>query len=161
MPRIGLTICFAGGAALAACSGSEPLKPAPNTTDGTTHDTAVVTTTPKPTPPDPVVSSFALSGVISGHEPGADTTKVAPVPNAGVTLVKIAGVDGDTLVPSVTVARATTDAAGRFHLENLAPAYYRIDVTAPAGSAYLDGVWGIGPARQSEVTVYISLRRKN
>jgi hypothetical protein len=86
---------------------------------------------------------------------------VVPVPNAGVTLVKIAGVDGDTLVPNVTITSAATDTAGKFRLENLAPAYYRIDVTAPAGSPYLDGVWGTGPARQSEVTVYIALRRKD
>jgi len=154
--RIGL---LAGLTAIVACSASEGLSPAPNA-DSKGSDTAVVTTGSKPQTPPPVVSSFTLSGVVSGHEPGLDTTKVEPVANATVTLVKIADVDGDTLKPSVTVTSATTDGAGSFRIENLAPAYYRIDVTAPVGSAYLDGVWGIGPARQSEVSVYIALRRK-
>jgi hypothetical protein len=152
---------LAAAVTIGACSGTEQLSPAP-TNDGTSHgsDTAVVTTGPKPPTPPPVVSSFALAGTVVGHEAGMDTTKVSPVPNASVTLVKVAEVDGDTLKPSVTVASTTTDAAGKFRLENLPPAYYVVSVTAPAGSPYLDGGWGIGPARQTEVTVYIALRRK-
>jgi hypothetical protein len=151
-----------GAVTIVACSGSDPLKPSPGTTaDGFNRDTAIATSpTPPSQPPAPVVSSFALSGTIVGHEPGADTTRVVAVPNATVTLVKIAGVNGDTLVPSVTVTSATTDAAGKFRIENLAPAYYRIDVAAPAGSVYQNGVWGVGPARETEVTVYIALARK-
>lgn len=154
-------------AAAGACSGSEPLSPAP-TTDaqggaGSIHngDTAVVSGPQKPPPPTPpVVASFALSGIISGHEPGTDTTKVSAVPNATITLVKVAGVEGDTLVPSVTTASTTTDAQGAFRLGNLAAAYYRIDVTAPAGSPFQNATAGIGPARESEVKVYVSLMRK-
>lgn len=77
-----------------------------------------------------MVSSFALSGVISGHDAGPDTTNVTALPNATVILVKVAGVNGDTLMPSVTVASTTTDAAGKYRLENLAPAYYRIDIVS-------------------------------
>jgi hypothetical protein len=160
-PRLILSLA-AATAMIAGCSGTENLSPAP-TSNGKSQgsDTAVVTTGPKPTSPAPVVASFALSGTVVGHEPGADTTNVVPVPNAAVTLVKIAGVEGDTLVPSVTAASTTTDAQGKFRLENLPPAYYRVDVAAPAGSPFLDGSWGVGPARDVEVSVYIALRRKN
>jgi hypothetical protein len=73
--------------------------------------------------------------------------------------VKIADVDGDTLKPSVITATSTTDALGAFRLESLAPAYYLIDVTPPAGSPFSHGAGGIGPARATEVKVVISLSR--
>ena len=151
-------------AAVAGCSGMGPLSPATSDKQGgsSSHggDTAVVTGPSKPTPPPDVVSSFALSGVISGHEPGADTTRIVPLANATVTLVKVGDVTGDTLRPSVTVASTTTDAQGAYRIANLAPAYYRVDVTAPANSPYLDAVGGIGPARETEVKLNIALARK-
>jgi len=153
-------------AAAAACSGMGPLSPAPTSDKqggSSSHgdDTAVVTGPSKPpTPPPDVVSSFALSGVISGHEPGADTMRIVPVASATVTLVKVGDVTGDTLKPSVTVASTTTDAQGAYRLANLAPAYYRVDVTAPANSPYQNAVGGIGPARATEVTLSIALARK-
>ena len=152
-------------AAVAACSGMESLSPTPTGDKqggGSSHgdDTAVVTGPAKTPPPPDVVSSFALSGVISGHEPGADTTRIVPLANATVTLVKVGDVTGDTLMPSVTVASTTTDAEGAYHLANLAPAYYRVDVVPPADSPYLNGVGGIGPARQTEVKLSIALARK-
>ena len=152
-------------AAVAACSGMDSLSPNPTSDKqggGSSHgdDTAVVTGPSKLPPPPDVVSSFALSGVISGHEPGADTTRIVPLPNATVTLVKVGDVTGDTLKPSVTVASTTTDAQGAYRLANLAPAYYRVDITAPAGSSYLDAVSGVGPAREDEVKLSVTLARK-
>jgi len=153
-------------AAVAACSGMESLSPGPTSDKqggGSSHgdDTAVVTGPSRPpTPPPDIVPSFALSGVISGHEPGTDTTRIVPLANATVTLVKVGDVTGDTLMPSVTVASTTTDAQGAYRLANLAPAYYRVDVSAPTGSPYLDAVGGIGPARETEVTLSIALARK-
>jgi hypothetical protein len=44
------------------------------------------------------------------------------MPNARVTLVKVAGVNGDTLVPSMTVTSTIIDASGGYRVENLAPA---------------------------------------
>jgi hypothetical protein len=159
------TAAIAAAVIVVACSGGASLSPAPNTDlngGGASHrdDTTVVSGPTKPPQVPPVVSSFALSGTINGHEPGADTMKVVPVPNAGLTLVKVAGVNGDTLSPSVTVASTTTDAQGAYRLENLAPAYYRIDITAPAGSPYVNATSGIGPARESEVMLSVSLARK-
>ena len=153
-------------AAIAACSGMESLSPGPTSDKqggGSSHgdDTAVVTGPSKTPPPPPdVVSSFALSGVISGHESGPDTTRIVPLANASVTLVKVGEVTGDTLRPSVTVASTTTDAQGTYRLANLAPAYYRVDVTPPADSPYLNAVGGVGPARQTEVKLDIALARK-
>jgi hypothetical protein len=161
MSRCPLSLGLLAAATIVACSGSEGLSPAPDENPGTRQDTAYASPAPTPPAPAPVVSSFTLTGTIVGHEPGADTTRVVAVPNAGVALVKIAGVDGDTLKPSVPVTSTTADAAGKFKIENLPPAYYRIDVTAPDGSPYDNGVWGVGPARQSEVSVYIALRRKS
>ena len=153
-------------AAVAACSGMDSLSPNPTSDKqggSSSHgdDTAVVTGPSKPpTPPPDIVSSFALSGVISGHEPGADTTRIVPLANATVTLVKVGEVTGDTLNPSVTVASTTTDAQGAYRLANLAPAYYRVDITAPADSPYLNAVGGVGPARETEVKLTLALARK-
>lgn len=151
-----------GLTALVACSGTEKLSSAPTDKVGAHAgpDTTIVTNPPTPSVPAPVLASFALSGLITGHDVGVDTSKVTPLPNAKVTLVKVASVDGDTLNPSVTVTSATTDAAGKFRLENVPSAYYRIDVTAPEGSPFLNGTGGVGPARESEVAVSIALRRK-
>lgn len=150
---------------MAACSGTETLAPGPSTvlSGGSTHgsDTTVSTgpQTPPP-PPAPIVSSFNLSGIVNGHEAGADTMQTFPVPGATITLVKVATVDGDTLQPSITTATAVTDAQGAYRMENLAPAYYRIDVVAPAGSPYENATSGIGPARATELKVYVSLARR-
>ena len=121
---------------LACSSGSDTLAPGPNTDldgGGAKHgnDTTITSNPQTPPPTPPVVSSFTLTGGVYGHEPGPDTMVVVVVPNAKVTLVKVGSVDGDTLKPSVTVATTTTDQQGGYRLENLAPAYYRIDVTAP------------------------------
>ena len=151
-------------AAVAACSGMGPLSSPTSDKQGggSSHsgDTAVVTGPSKPATPPDIVSSFALSGVISGHEPGADTTRIVPLANATVTLVKVGDVTGDTLKPSVTVASTTTDAQGAYRLANLAPAYYRVDVAAPVNSPYQDAVGGVGPARETEVKLSIALARK-
>ena len=151
--------------AAAACSGMGPLSPPTSDKQGggSSHggDTTVVSGPAKtPPPPAGVVSSFALSGVISGHEPGADTTRIVPLASATVTLVKVGEVNGDTLKPSVTVASTTTDAQGAYRLANLAPAYYRVDVTAPPASPYENAVGGVGPARETEVKLSIALARK-
>jgi hypothetical protein len=157
-----LTVIVAAGMIAAACS-ADSLDPAPSPdlrTGNKGSDTAIVSGPQTPPQVPPVVASFNLSGVVSGMEPGADTTRQSPLPNAGVTLVKVGTVEGDTLKPSVTVASTTTDANGAYRLENLPPAYYRIDYTAPAGSPFSDGSWGVGPARETEIRVNIALARK-
>lgn len=157
-----LTMLVAITTIVAACS-ADSLDPAPSPdlrTGAKGSDTAIVSGPQTPPQAPPVVASFNLSGVVSGMEAGADTTRQSPLPDAGVTLVKVAGVDGDTLKPSVTVASTTTDANGAYRLENLPPAYYRIDYTAPAGSPFSDRTWGVGPARETEIKVNIALARK-
>lgn len=155
---------LAAAATFAGCSGSG-LEPAPTTDlntagSGKSGDTTI-TTGPQPSPQlPPIVSSFALSGTLKGMEAGADTTLQDLVPNAGVTLVKTMSVSGDTLRPSVTVATTTTDAQGTYRFENLAPAYYRVEFTAPAGSPFADGAWAIGPARETEIILNVTLTRK-
>ena len=150
--------------ATAACSGSDTLSPGPSTSlSGGSHgsDTTVTGGPQNPPPPlPPVVSSFNLSGIIFGHEPGADTMQTAPVAGAAITLVKVATVDGDTLNPSVTTATTTTDAQGAYRIESLAPAYYVISIGAPAGSPYENATSAIGPARATEIRVFVSLARK-
>jgi hypothetical protein len=156
---------YAAAIVIGACSGTETLTPGPSTdlNGGASqpHDTSV-TTGPQnpPQPPPPVVASFNLSGAIFGREPGADTMKTVAVPGAMITLVKVGEVDGDTLNPSITTATTRTDAQGAYRIENLAPAYYRIDITAPTGSPYENATTGIGPARETEIRVFVSLQRK-
>lgn len=155
---------LAAAVVIAACSGSETLGPGPSTSlngGASRPNDTTVTSSPQnpPAPPPPIVSSFNLSGAIAGRVSGADTMQTVPVAGATVTLVKIAGVDGDTLKPSITTASTTTDAQGAYRIENLAPAYYRIDVGAPAGSPYVNATSGIGPARETEIKVFVTLGR--
>ena len=155
---------FAALVAFAACSGSETLSPGPSTSlnGGSNHgnDTTVNTGPQNPLPPPPpIVASFNLSGAISGRVPGADTMQTTPVAGATITLVQVGSVNGDTLNPSITTATTTTDAQGAYRVEQLAPAYYRIDITAPAGSPYENATSGIGPARETEVKVFVTLRK--
>ena len=152
-------------AGIAACSSDFGASPDDSTSAGGSGaprvDTATVGGPSQPPPPPPdLVASFTLIGVVSGHQLGPDTTKVVAVADAAVTLVKFGEANGDTLKPSAVVATATTDAQGGFRMENLPPAYYRVDVKAPAGSPFGDGAWGVGPARQSEVRVYVALPRR-
>lgn len=152
------------GVMMVGCSG-DGLSPAPGMDKqfgGSTHgsDTAVVSGPKQQPEVPPVVSSFALSGVVSGRDVGTDTSRVSPVSHAAITLVKVGSVTGDTLSPSVTVGSTTTDAQGAYRFENLAPAYYRVDVVAPAGSPFANATSGIGPARQTEVTLNVTLERK-
>jgi hypothetical protein len=158
-----LTVAAIAVAAAAACSAGS-LDPAPSTdvqTTGAKHGTDTAITTGPQTPPQlpPVVSSFNLSGLVSGMEPGTDTTRQVPLPNATVTLVKMMTVTGDTLVPSVTITSTTTDAQGAYRIENLSPAYYRIDFKAPGGSPFVDRSMAIGPARETEIKVSVGLER--
>jgi hypothetical protein len=162
--RILILSSVAAAATFAGCSAGG-LDPSPSTDvqssgSGKSSDTAITTGPQTPPQLPPVVSSFALSGTVNGMEPGTDTTRQDPVPNTGVKLVKTMTVEGDTLTPSITVASMTTDAQGKYRFENLAPAYYRIEFTAPAGSAFEDGAWAIGPARQTEIVVNVALARK-
>ena len=159
-----LTITALAVAAVAACS-ADSLDPAPSTDARTTgakrgSDTAITTGPQTPPQLPPVVSSFNLSGIVYAMEPGTDTTRQGPLPNARVTLVKMMTVTGDTLAPSETITSTTTDAQGAYRMENLAPAYYRIDFSAPAGSPFVDRAMAIGPARETEITVNIALERK-
>jgi hypothetical protein len=157
-----LTAAAIAVVAAAACS-ADSLDPAPSTdvqTTGTKRGTDTAITTGPQTPQlPPVVSSFNLSGVVSAMEPGADTTRQVPLPNASVTLVKMMTVTGDTLVPSVTITSTTTDAQGAYRIENLSPAYYRIDFKAPAGSPFVDRSMAIGPARETEIRMSVGLER--
>ena len=159
-----LTVAAFAVAAAAACS-ADSLDPTPSTdvhTTGATHETDTAVTTGPLTPPQlpPVVSSFNLSGVVYVMEPGTDTTRQVPLPNASVTLLKVMSASGDTLVPSVTITSTTTDALGAYRMENLAPAYYRIDFKAPAGSPFVDRAMAIGPARETEIKVSVALEQR-
>jgi hypothetical protein len=150
--------------AIAACS-ADSLDPAPSTdvqTVGAHHGSDTAITSNPQTPPQlpPVVASFNLSGTVLFMELGTDTTRQSPLPNAGVTVVKMMTVEGDTLMPSVTIGSTTTDAQGAYRFENLAPAYYRIDFDAPAGSPFVDRSMGIGPARETEIKLSVALERK-
>jgi hypothetical protein len=148
---------------LAGCSGS--FDPAPSTdlgSGGSTsgNDTTITTGPQTPSQLPPVVSSFNLSGTVFGMDGGTDTTRQTPLPNVSVKLVKTMSVQGDTLVPSVTVAAAITDAQGTYRVENLSPAYYRIEFGAPVGSPFMDGSSAIGPARETEIKMSVALPRK-
>lgn len=159
-----LILSSVAAATLAGCSGSG-LDPAPtggpNAAGSKNGGDTTITTGPQ-TPPQlpPIVSSFTLSGTLEGMEAGPDTTLQEAVPNAGVTLVKTMSVEGDTLRPSVTVGTTTTDAQGTYRFENVASAYYRVEFSAPAGSPFTDGAWGIGPAREPEIVLNATLTRK-
>ena len=77
--------------------------------------------------------------------------------------------ENGNVLPGVTVGvhsvsgtldrAATTDARGAYRMENLAPAYYRIDFKGPAASPFVDRSMAIGPARETEIKMSVGLER--
>jgi len=131
-------------------------------------DSATITVTAPVTPPPPPpdtgrgpapVASFALNVVAVGLLPGADTSATEPVAGTTIQLTRVAGVDGDTLKPSVIVGTATTNSRGEASFKDVAGGYYTILATPPAGSPYKPSSAGFSPPRATEVNVRITMRR--
>jgi hypothetical protein len=135
------------------------------TVDGHADSATVTVTTPLPPPPDTVVtvpapvSSFTLNVVTLGLLPGPDTLATEPVAGATITVTRVAGINGDTLNPSVSAGTAVTNTRGEASFRDLPGGYYTILATPPSGSPYRVTTWGLGAPRTSVVNVRIVLRR--
>ena len=120
-------------AALVACHDSGGTGPTqPQLKDGPSQP-AGGDSTGKPLP-----SSVDVSGHVVAVErfwpPAAngDTLRSAPLAGASVALLLRTGVDDGVF--EQPVAQTTTDAQGRWKLDDVAGGYYTLDVTPPAGS---------------------------
>lgn len=128
-------------------SPTAPVDPAPN------PDTAV-------SPPPPLPASFALTGVAVGVVTGSDTTRTVPVPAVTARLYRVRAADGSAVAETL-VGSAVADANGEFVFSDVASAYYRIDVAAPAGGPYVDGSVSIPPPWATQIRVHVVLHRKS
>ena len=138
------------------------------TIDEHTDSATITVTAPVPPPPPPPdtgrtlpqpVASFTLNLVTLGLLPGPDTAATEPVAGTTIKLTRVAGVNGDTLNPSVVVGTATSNARGEASFKDVPGGYYTILATPPAGSPYKSTTTGFGPPRTAEVNVRIVMRR--
>ena len=128
-------------------------------------DSATVTVIPAPLPPPPPppvqgVAQFSMTVVAMGPIPGTDTSRTERIAGATVTLVRIGGINGDTLTTPVSAGSAITNANGEARFTDLAGGSYSIRVTPLASSAYAETLTGIGPPTLSDISVHVTLRRK-
>jgi hypothetical protein len=75
-------------------------------------------------------------------------------------LYRVRAVDGSAVAETL-VGGAVADANGEFIFANLASAYYRLDVTAPAGGPYVDGSVSIAPPWATQIRIHVVLHRKS
>ena len=138
------------------------------TVDGFTDSATITVTTPPPPPPPPrdtvpslppPVATFSLNVVMVGLLGGPDTLSTEPIVGATIKLTRWAGVNGDTLNPSVDAGTAVTNARGEVSFKDLPGGYYLIVATPPAGSPYRSSNIALLPPRTSEVNVRIVTRR--
>jgi hypothetical protein len=98
--------------------------------------------------------------VAVGVESGTDTTRTVRIPAATARLYRVKAVDGSAVAETL-VGSAVADANGEFIFANLASAYYRLDVTAPAGGPYVDGSVTIAPPWGTQIRIHVVLHRKS
>jgi hypothetical protein len=110
---------------------------------------------PPPAPP----ASFTLTGVALGAESGIDTVRTVPLAGVTARIYRVQAADGSSVAESL-VGTATTDANGRFAFRDLASAFYRLDVVAPAAGPYVDASRLIAPPWSTAIVVHIVLPRK-
>ena len=128
-------------------SPTAPVDPAPG------PDTAI-------SPPPPRPASFTVTGAVVGVESGTDTTRTVRVPGTTARLYRVRTADGSA-VAATLVGSTVADANGEFSFANLASAYYRLDVTAPAGGPYVDGSVSIAPPWGTQIRIHVVLHRKS
>ena len=157
-PREALDIRDASGADGAGAdddssSTSQPTSPTAPVDPAPGPDTAV-------SPPPPRPASFTVTGVAVGVESGMDTTRTVRVAGATARLYRVKAPDGSAVAETL-VGSAVADANGEFTFANLGSAYYRLDVTAPAGSPYVDGSVSIAPPWAMQIRIHVVLHRKS
>jgi hypothetical protein len=130
----------------------QPTSPTAPATPGPGQDTALA--------PPTFAASFTLNGVVLGAEAGADTTRTIPLAGVTARIYRVRAADGGA-APETLIGTTASDANGRFVFRDLASAYYRLDVEAPAGGPYADASRPIAPPWSSEIGVHVVLLRKS
>lgn len=146
-----------GGNGSSSDSSSAPEQPGSTTgtADGPTQpDTAVQSPPPRP-------ASFMVTGFARGAVSTSDTTQTVPLGGVTANLYRVKMADGSPVEPEVLVGSRIADASGEFTFRDVASAYYRLEVKAPAGGAYADGSLTIVPPWSSAIAVYVVLPRKS
>jgi hypothetical protein len=131
--------------------------------DGFKDSATVMIIQGPPPPPPPTqtapVAEFNMTVVAFGRIPGTDTSHTERVSGSTITLSRVGGVSGDTLSTPQAAGSAVADANGEAKFTKLAGGSYTIKIVPPAGSAYLATQTGIGPPRQSDITVHVTMQR--
>lgn len=124
--------------------------------------TVVPAPQPPPTPtPQPALASFDLNASIVGAASGTDTTKIQPVAGAVVKLLRVGGVNGDSLSQSIDAGSAVSDANGAVSFKGLVGGSYTVSITPPADSPFAPSSTGFGPPRSSPAQFQFRLLRKS
>jgi hypothetical protein len=134
-------------------STTQPTSPTAPAQPGPGPDTAV-------TPPPPLPAAFSLTGVALGVEAGTDTTRTIRLSGVTARLYRVKAADGGATAETL-VGTAVADASGEFVFRDIASAYYRLDVVAPAGGPYQDGSVAIAPPWSTDIRAHVVLHRKS
>jgi hypothetical protein len=127
-------------------SPTAPADPAPGS------DTAI-------TPPPPRPAAFTLEAVALGVQPGEDTTRTVRLAGVTARLYRVRAADG-TAIPEALIGSVVANGNGEMVFRDLSSAHYRLDVQAPPGGPYADGVVSIAPPWSAQIRIAVVLHRK-
>jgi hypothetical protein len=113
---------------------------------------------PDTTPPPPdSVRAFALIVTVVGADSSGDTLQTSPLHLARVRLLRFDSLPDSTSVPNAVIPARPTNRNGMVAFRRLRPAWYRVEVAPPRGSAYLAGSALVAPATNPRVHVQVLL----
>jgi hypothetical protein len=157
---VGLVACGSDTAAPTLGGDVAANRGAPAGTDTSSDSTQNVPGTPPPQPtPNAPVAHFNLKVIALGAIVGADTSGAEKVAGAAVTVVRVGGIQGDTLATPETLGTGTTDANGEAAFAQLPGGFYTIRITPPAGSPYSETQSALFPPRYDNISVSVTMRR--
>lgn len=115
---------------------------------------------PDTTPPPPTVTVFDLTvTVVGAADSSGDTTQVARLQGARVTLFRYDSLPDSTSVPNAVIGDRPTNHSGVVAFQNLKPAWYRVDVQPPRDSPFLPASRLVAPATSEDVPLQVLLLR--
>jgi hypothetical protein len=126
----------------------------------TPSDSATIPPDSTPSTP-PVTASVDVRVHVKGALPGTDTTNVENVAGAKVTLTRVVGTHGDTLLASEAVGTSVTDSNGMASFPGITAGSYTVQIDPPSGSPYNALSGGFGPITTNDAVLTFTLLRKS
>jgi Flp pilus assembly protein CpaB len=114
---------------------------------------------PDTVPPDTIapISAFDLTVRVVGADSLGDTLQTVLLQGARVTLLRFDSLPDSASVPNAILPARQTNRSGSVTFHRLLPAWYRVAVDPPSGSAYLAGSALVAPATTEHVPVQVLL----